>query len=193
MKVYLAGPMTGYPDFNFPAFHERAAEWRAEGWDVFSPAESFGGDTSKPYAEYMRHDIEAILSCDALAVLPNWQKSKGASFEVALARMLALPVYDAGTFAPYSETALQEAQRLVYGDRGADYGHPIDDYDRTAALWSTILGNPVTAEQAVLCMVALKISRECNKHKRDNAVDIAGYAECLQRIVEERERRKGAA
>lgn len=189
MKVYLAGPMTGYPDFNFPAFHERAAEWRREGWEVFSPAESFGGDTTKPYAEYMRHDVVAILSCDALAVLPGWQKSKGASFEVALAGMLDLPVYDAGTFAHYNETALQEAQRLVYGDRGADYGHPLDDCTRTAALWSTILGNPVTAEQAILCMVAVKMSRLCHSYKRDSAVDIAGYAECLVRVADERKRR----
>lgn len=43
MKVYLSGPMTGYPNFNFPAFNERAAEWRREGWDVFNPAETDGG------------------------------------------------------------------------------------------------------------------------------------------------------
>lgn len=81
-----------------------------------------------------------------------------------------------------------EAERLVYGERGADYGHPLDDYARTAALWSAIL----TAEQAILCMIAVKISRECNKHKRDNLVDGAGYFECLHRVHLERERREAA-
>lgn len=39
-------------------------------------------------------------------------------------------------------------------------------------------------------MVTMKISREMNRRKRDNAVDIAGYAECLDRIHRERERRE---
>jgi hypothetical protein len=87
------------------------------------------------------------------------------------------------------ETVLEEAQRLVYGDRGAAYGHPLDDYTRTARIWSAILGIEVTAEQAVLCMIGVKISRECNQGKRDNRTDMAGYAECLERIAEERQRR----
>lgn len=81
-----------------------------------------------------------------------------------------------------AETCLQEAQRLVYGDRGAAYGHPYHDYTRTAKLWSAILGVEVNATQAVLCMIAVKMSRACNRYKRDNFTDIAGYAECADRI-----------
>jgi hypothetical protein len=89
-----------------------------------------------------------------------------------------------------SETILQEAQRLVHGDRGADYGHPIEDFTRTGRIWAAILGlDEVTAEQVALCMAALKISRECNRHKRDNMTDLAGYAETLMMVVEERARR----
>lgn len=38
-----------------------------------------------------------------------------------------------------NETALQEAQRLVYGDRQGSYGHPADDYECTAGLWDAML------------------------------------------------------
>lgn len=87
------------------------------------------------------------------------------------------------------ETILQEAQRLVHGNRGADYGHPLDDFGKTARLWSVILGTKVTEEQVALCMVAVKISRQINKPKRDNIVDGAGYFETLAMVIEEKERR----
>jgi hypothetical protein len=88
------------------------------------------------------------------------------------------------------ETILEEAQRLVHGDRGADYGHPLDDFSRTATMWGAILGFTVSAEQVGLCMMALKISRQCNRVKRDNLVDAAGYAETVQMCIEERARRE---
>lgn len=88
-----------------------------------------------------------------------------------------------------SETILQEAQRLVHGDRGEAYGHPLDDFSRTAKIWSAILGVEVTPEQVGLCMVGVKISRECNQPKRDNRVDGAGYFETVDMIHAERKRR----
>jgi len=87
------------------------------------------------------------------------------------------------------ESILLEAQSLVHGDRGVDYGHPIDDFSRTAVMWAAILGHPVTAEQVGLCMCAVKISRQCNKPKRDNLTDLAGYAETVSMVIAERERR----
>lgn len=78
-----------------------------------------------------------------------------------------------------TETILQEAQRLVHGDRGASYGHPIDDYTRTGRMWGAILGIPdIDPRICCLMMAVMKVSREVNKHKRDNLVDLAGYAEC---------------
>lgn len=94
------------------------------------------------------------------------------------------------------ETTLQEAQRLVHGNRQADYGHPLDDYTKVAAFWSIILRDimvpwaKITPAQATLMMVCLKISREMNKHKRDNMVDGAGYFEVTNMIYEEQEKRK---
>ena len=90
-----------------------------------------------------------------------------------------------------SETALEEAQRLVHGERGVAYGHPLDDFTRTGRLWAAILGiDIVTPEQVGLCMAAVKISREVNRPGRDNRVDLAGYAETVQMIHDERARRR---
>lgn len=91
-----------------------------------------------------------------------------------------------------SETTLQEAQRLVHGNRGEDYGHPLDDFSKTASMWSVILGFAVTAEQVGLCMACVKISRQLNRPKRDNMVDLAGYAETVQMVIDERIRREDA-
>lgn len=84
---------------------------------------------------------------------------------------------------------LEEANKLVHGDRNADYGHPLDDFSKTAAMWSAILGTHVTPEQVGLCMCAVKISRQCNKPKLDNLVDLAGYAETVNMVLEEKHRR----
>jgi hypothetical protein len=75
-----------------------------------------------------------------------------------------------------SENILEEANRLVGGDRGKAYGHPMDDFGRTAKIWSAILGFEVPVEKVALCMVGVKISRQCNAPKRDNFTDMAGYA-----------------
>jgi hypothetical protein len=94
------------------------------------------------------------------------------------------------------ETILEEAQRLVHGDRGANYGHPIDDFTRTGRMWGAILAEwakdptrPVPPRVVALCMVALKISREVNAPKRDNRVDGAGYFETADMVVEEEAKR----
>lgn len=86
------------------------------------------------------------------------------------------------------ETILDEAKRLVYGDRGEDYGHPITDFTRTGRMWAAILDRPfVSPEEVAMCMMAVKISRLCNRPKRDSVVDVAGYAATLQMVMEFKE------
>lgn len=82
-------------------------------------------------------------------------------------------------------SVLEEAAALVHGPRGNDYGPIMEQHDRAAKMWTAILGYDVTAEQVILCMIALKVSRLCHKFKRDSLVDVAGYAECAAAAISE--------
>jgi hypothetical protein len=108
MKIYLAGPMRGYANFNFPAFDFAAAKLRSYGHEVFSPAErdrnlhgtalenNATGDEKEATAKVgfslrdaLAADTDWIArSADAIALLPGWEKSKGAGAEYALAQAL---------------------------------------------------------------------------------------------------------
>lgn len=104
MKVYLAGPMTGIPEFNFPAFDEAAATLRSHGYVVISPAEMDRADgfnekgktgheplRADQRRRFARNDIAALLEVDAVFVLPGWENSTGAQNETRIAAMLGVP------------------------------------------------------------------------------------------------------
>lgn len=115
MKVYVAGPMRGIPEFNFPAFYSAASSLRGQGHEVFNPAERdndrHGTDISKGNAtgdedlaakqhgfnlrEALSADLAYIcLEADAIALLPGWQGSKGATAERAAAVALGLEIIE---------------------------------------------------------------------------------------------------
>lgn len=77
-----------------------------------------------------------------------------------------------------------EANELVNGDRQKAYGHPRQNFQVTADLWSVVLGVPVTPEQVALCMVQVKIARELHSPKRDNLVDAIGYILTYEKLGE---------
>ena len=114
-KIYVAGPMSNIPAFNFPAFFRAASQLESLGWEVFNPAqadiERYGVDFSKmcptgsheeankaagtpvTYRDCLRADLNYILDhADAIALLPGWENSKGCKAELALAECLQLEV-----------------------------------------------------------------------------------------------------
>ncbi|MCZ8437153.1 DUF4406 domain-containing protein [Achromobacter xylosoxidans] len=91
-RVYLAGPMTGHENHNFPAFHAAAERLRGSGLEVINPADH-GLVNGLGWSDYMRWDLVKLAGCHSVYVLPGWEKSKGASLEVAIARALGMPVF----------------------------------------------------------------------------------------------------
>lgn len=89
--IYLSGPMTGYPEFNFPAFRTEANRLRREGYRVVNPAEH-GQQLGLSWADYLRKDIELLMKCDRIHLLPGWANSKGARLEHHIAIELGLEV-----------------------------------------------------------------------------------------------------
>lgn len=93
MRLYLAGPMTGIPLLNFPAFHAAAARLRGLGFQVVNPAE-INADPTEGWASCMRKDIAQLVTCDGVALLPGWRRSRGARLERRLALVLGMSVTD---------------------------------------------------------------------------------------------------
>lgn len=89
--IYLSGPMTGYPEFNFPAFRTEATRLRRDGYRVINPAEH-AGPVTLTWADYLRKDIELLMRCDRIHLLPGWANSKGARLEHHIAVELGLEV-----------------------------------------------------------------------------------------------------
>lgn len=102
--IYIAGPMRGKPESNFPAFNAATDRFRRVGWFVYSPVEIgemvHKNDPAVPGGAYLRADLRAIAECSAIALLPDWQNSTGARCEVAAAITIGLSFYDAETMAP---------------------------------------------------------------------------------------------
>lgn len=93
--------MTGLPQYNFPAFRLAASRLRYRGLDILSAHEVDYGETAenrgnKPYDTYVRGDLMAMLQkgCQAIILLPGWQKSKGALMEFQLAIMLNMEIFE---------------------------------------------------------------------------------------------------
>lgn len=87
MKLYVAGPMSGLPENNVPAFYAAQAELELVGYDVFNPGSL---DQALPYAELVALGLAELDGCQGVALLPGWTQSRGANGEVEMAKRLGL-------------------------------------------------------------------------------------------------------
>ena len=92
-RLYIAGPMTGYAENNYPAFNAVANALRNVGYEAVNPAE-FGNHngTTSSYTDLLKNDLRALLDCDGVAALDNWWESVGARNEIQVAGVLKMPV-----------------------------------------------------------------------------------------------------
>ncbi len=198
--LYLSGPMSGEYLYNFETFNRAASQLRAIGYKVINPAE-YGSedDEGKPWAYYILRDLKDVANkARGIVLLKDWQKSRGARLENQFAQELGLPRYqlnEEGVLNPYREPSiLVEAEKIVGSDRQLQYGHPSNDFARTADMWTGLFRDKLAKhnifypEDVAKAQICLKLSREMNLHKRDNLVDIAGYAKCLEMIWDKRNR-----
>ena len=98
--IYIAGPMSGLPNYNHEAFlvaAERIRESRIrhlpEYVAVINPARNYGGYQGMTHAQYMRYSIHQLLIVDAVYMLNNWEFSEGACAEHTIAKSLGLDIY----------------------------------------------------------------------------------------------------
>lgn len=103
--VYIAGPMTGIPKWNFPAFFDAEYQLLELGYSVRNPAHNDGKNVEEamasagtpdkpnyPWSYYMKRDLPHVMDCDMICLLPGWQESKGARLEVHVAQALGIPL-----------------------------------------------------------------------------------------------------
>lgn len=136
MKLYLSGPMSGYPQFNVPAFQLAAANLRAQGYEVISPHEaddasgigdiirnSVTGDvaditakTGETWGTLLARDVKIIADggIQGIVVLPDWHNSKGAKLEVFLGMLLHLPLFKFNGIEPPARFSWFEAAHSLF-------------------------------------------------------------------------------
>jgi hypothetical protein len=200
MKIYLAGPMSGYESYNFPAFFAAEEALKKQGYEVINPArldEDAGYDPTSPdfvMDEAFLHgaakrDLLGVVECDAIALLPNWEHSNGALAEFAVAKWLNKKIYLYPSMVEHGkESILDEAKRITSGARQKDYGHPRDNFKRIADFWNIYMLNRkhqteiLNEEDVAWMMVLLKIARDQNKPNKDNLLDTIGYTRTLAMI-----------
>jgi len=135
--VYVAGPMRGYEQFNFPAFDTAAQVWADTGYHVLSPADmdrkrgvtieqlqAMDAEQMQAFVgAAMREDTQAVHDADLIAVLPGWEASEGAGVEVRLALMLGKPIHDARTMERIEDERVRD---LLTGQAAATTGDDLN-------------------------------------------------------------------
>lgn len=93
VTVYLSGPMTGLPEYNYPEFFRCEKILMDLGFRVVNPART-GVREGWTWRDYLIKDLIDLLTSnvDIVATLDGWENSRGASLEVEVAKRLEIPV-----------------------------------------------------------------------------------------------------
>ena len=75
-----------------------------------------------------------------------------------------------------SQEILEEANKLIGGNRNDDYGDKLTNHQNIAALWSIFLRKTMTPHDVAMCMALVKVARLMHAHKKDSYLDLAAYA-----------------
>lgn len=87
--------MTGYPDHNFPLFKSVTTELRRRGWDAVCPTDINQVEENKSWETCLKLDLIEMFTCEAIVLLPDWHKSRGAVFETLVGKVLGFKFYGA--------------------------------------------------------------------------------------------------
>lgn len=90
-RLYVAGPMSGYPGYNREAFDQAEVDLELAGFEVLNPARR-DQSVERSWADWMRLGLTDVLAAEGVAVLPGWEASRGAVLEVRVAQGLGVPV-----------------------------------------------------------------------------------------------------
>ena len=134
-RIYLAGPMSGLPQFNFPTFDAAAKNLRSKGWDVVSPAElddpktraaalrspdgapGSGATNGETWGDFLARDVKLIADegIEGIICLTGWQRSKGARLETFIGRLIGLDIVHYPSLRKVSDRELQVAHGVPLG------------------------------------------------------------------------------
>lgn len=116
--IYIAGPMSGIPQFNYPAFDEAAAYLRERGYTVLCPSEMDApavreaalaspegnftefyeqlegtGHRKETWGDFLSRDVKRVADeIDSVCLLSGWEESRGARLEAYVALTVQKPV-----------------------------------------------------------------------------------------------------
>lgn len=144
-RIYVCGKMTGVKDWNFPAFFKASEELEKQGYEAINPArmdcdcgytlEKLKQLSPAEHQEFLKgavkRDLAALQTCQAIAMLPGWENSKGAKAELAVAQWLGLDEvyldepkqpYNSDERAEWKATASPMDEYLCSGERLSDCG-----------------------------------------------------------------------
>lgn len=82
------------------------------------------------------------------------------------------------------------AIKTITKERGADYGHPLDNFNIAAQINDALKACPDPVIRAPLMMIGQKLARLCQTPDHvDSIIDVAGYARTIAMVLDERDRR----